>query len=426
MTVNGGTNSSHVLSLTRGTYGSSTQIILNGAARYSFFDIDFNGSVTFNGTPSELNLTATRFNGSVTFPSIVAGRLQLSQQTLTVPIVITSQTLILNETVNIPSSSVFTASGFEQTGQLPVYNNKFRVNLDFSVTKYLTYASTTRSTVNWPDFYVTGSVPGIVFGDNETYNFLTCSSMDTTGYTGGEIFGQLYVKTALVQSYTYPAPIDIVLPLSSSGTLTLNTTSINIFSDTNPTGNVNINIISPTLNVRAFYCVGQSVRSCSINLNSCIMTVREQFLVSTSNGPYPVNAGTSTIVLSNGFVILTLFGQTLNNLVINSGTYQIAASYIANISNAAQPATARFISNLTFGTFNLNGQAGALIAVNSGVNGTPRTLTKGTPWTLANSIDDGNNSGITFGETGNNQYLRVQDINGVYVPVASSAFFAFF
>jgi hypothetical protein len=44
-------------------------------------------------------------------------------------------------------------------------------------------------------------------------------------------------------------------------------------------------------------------------------------------------------------------------------------------------------------------------------------------WTLANSTDGGNNTGLTFGSTGNNGYLNVSYINGVTSGVLSTGNF---
>jgi hypothetical protein len=76
----------------------------------------------------------------------------------------------------------------------------------------------------------------------------------------------------------------------------------------------------------------------------------------------------------------------------------------------------------TFGTFYVTGAAGTpktLTAIDDGyTEATQATLVKGSPWLVgANSVDAGNNTGLTFASGGGIDYLIISNINTTDAPI---------
>jgi hypothetical protein len=262
------------------------------------------------------------------------------------------------------------------------------------------------------------------YGDGFTPYF---SSLDTTGYTGGSITGAAYIANSLVQSSSYPAPFSVYgyEYTGSNNTFTLNSTSIISFFASFAYSTKTINITSSTLAISSSVYFPNG----TINLNSCVITLGTAFDTFNVSGA-TVNAGTSTITSQATNSLLYFGSNNIYNVVVASGTTRISAAYVNSLTNSSQPVTVQFFSNVTFGTFGLNGTAGNLVTVQSNTT-TPRTLTKSSSaWILGNSTDSGNNTGITFlgSGSGNNNYLNVSYITGVYTPAAGSTnkFFFFF
>ena len=394
----------------RGTYGSSIPI-------------------TFNGTGNNPRFDITTISGTITYSSASAiNSFQIYGSTFANPIIVTCNGVSFSSTVNIPSSSVFTVNA---TGTAyytaygasdPIFTNKFTVNINATTTGTVYIYSDTSGisdTVNAPDVYLSGS-SAVVFNDSSYSGYTPYfSSLDTTSYTGGSITGAAYIANSLVQSPSYPAPFSILLYqyTGSSSTFTLNSTSISDFF--NPGLNKTINITSSTLAISGSGGLNFYVSAGTVNLNSCVITLGTAFgtfNVSTAT----VNAGTSTITSQATNSILSFGSNNIYNVVVASGTTRIISPYVNSLTNSSQPVTVEFASNVTLGTFGLNGTAGNLVTVKS--NGTTvRTITKSSPWDLGNSTDSGNNTGITFlgSGSGDNNYLDVSYIDGVYVPVAT-------
>jgi hypothetical protein len=398
------------------TYGSSIPITFNGiGSNVRFVNTSISGTVTFSSASA---INALIFLGSATF--------------FANSIVVTCNSVYFDSSINIPSASVFTVNA-TGTANYNAYSaadvtftNRFTVNINATTTGTVYIYSDTivvSNTVNAPDVYLTGS-SAVVLDSSSGGGFgATFSSFDTTGYTGGSISGQAYIANSLVQSSSYPAPFNISVYqyTGSSSTFTLNSTSIVSFSN----GVKTVNITSSTLAISTIF----SFTAGTLNLNSCAITLGTAF-GNFNVGGATVNAGTSTITSQATNSFLSFGSNNIYNVVVASGTTRISAPYINSLTNSSQPVTVQFFTNVTFGTFGLNGTAGNLVTVQSNTT-TPRTLTKSSSaWILGNSTDSGNNTGITFlgSGSGNNNYLNVSYITGVYTPAAGSTnkFFFFF
>jgi hypothetical protein len=391
-----------------GTYGSSIPITFNGTgSNVRFVDATINGTATFSSASA---INALVFFGPTTF--------------FANSIVVTCNSVYFDSTINIPSASVFnlnatgTANYSAYSAADVTFTNRFTVNINATTTGTVyIYSDTTvvSDTVNAPDVYLTGS-SAISLDSSAGGGFgATFSSLDTTSYTGGSISGQAYIANSLVQSPSYPAPfyVSVYQYTGSSSTFTLNSTSIAYFSN----GVKTVNITSSTLAISSsFYAT-----ACTVNLNSCVITLGTAFDTFNVSGA-TVNAGTSTITSQATNSFLSFGSNNLYNVVVASGTTGISSPYVNSLTNSSQPVTVKFFTDVTFGTFGLNGTAGNLVTVQSN-NTTPRTLTKSSSaWILGNSTDSGNNTGITFlgSGSGNNNYLNVSYITGVYTPAAGS------
>jgi hypothetical protein len=103
--------------------------------------------------------------------------------------------------------------------------------------------------------------------------------------------------------------------------------------------------------------------------------------------------------------------------VIGNNTFQSFESL-----SAAGSVTFIFGETSTFGSFNMSGAPGNLKTLTAGdggyIPGTQATLIKGSPWLVgANSIDDGNNTGLTFASGGGIDYLVISNIATTDTPI---------
>jgi hypothetical protein len=103
--------------------------------------------------------------------------------------------------------------------------------------------------------------------------------------------------------------------------------------------------------------------------------------------------------------------------VIGNNTFQSFESL-----SAAGSVTFIFGETSTFGSFNMSGAPGNLKTLTAGdggyIPGTQATLIKGSPWLVgANSIDDGNNTGLTFASGGGIDYLVISNIRTTDTPI---------
>jgi hypothetical protein len=104
-------------------------------------------------------------------------------------------------------------------------------------------------------------------------------------------------------------------------------------------------------------------------------------------------------------------------IVIGNNTFQSFESL-----SAAGSVTFIFGETSTFGSFNMSGAPGNLKTLTAGdggyIPGTQATLIKGSPWLVgANSIDDGNNTGLTFVSGGGIDYLVISNIKTTDTPI---------
>jgi hypothetical protein len=399
ITKTGTSGEAGLFTLSGGTYGGSISII-------------------FNGTGNNVRFINTTINVTTTYGSASAiNSFIFSDSTFANAIIATCNGISFNNTINIPSASVFTvnANGTSSlspyTSYGPVFINIFTININATTTGTVYLWSNSYNPPKVPDVYLSGTSAIVLdneYGDGFPPYF---SLFDTTGYTGGNISGGAYIANSLVQSSSYPAPFSVYgyEYTGSNSTFTLNSTSIIGFSASFAYPTKTINITSSTLAISS----GVYFPNGTINLNSCVITLGNLF---NSFNVYAatVNAGTSTIISQATNATLSFGSNNIYNVVVASGTTRISAAYVNSLTNSSQPITIQFITNVIFGTFGLNGAAGNLVTVQSDTT-TVRTLTKSSPWNLGNSTDSGNNTGLNFlgSGSGNNNYLNVSYINGV-------------
>lgn len=146
--------------------------------------------------------------------------------------------------------------------------------------------------------------------------------------------------------------------------------------------------------------------------------------------------GTGTISLTSGSVKTFAGGGVQTYPTINQGgggTLTITGSNkFADITNtyaATGATTVQFVAGEVneFTAFNLTGLSLRVCTLKVQTFG-QTTLKKSTPWLVGlNSIDSGNNSGLTFANGGGIDYLNISYINGQGSSAAGSgSFFAFF
>jgi hypothetical protein len=200
----------------------------------------------------------------------------------------------------------------------------------------------------------------------------------------------------------------------ATGTFTLNSLSV---KDIVSNGSVQtLDVVSPTLTTDSI-----TLSSGVFKLNNCTISLRS-FATFSISGTGTIDAGTSTINLG-GSTTLSASTADFYNVNVMAGapsSAAISARYIQNLTNTVQPTTVNFTSNIIFGNFGLNGTAGNLVTVTASA---VRTLTKNSPWTLGNSVNSGDNTGLDFLliGSGNNNYLNVRRINGVFILPAVAA-----
>jgi hypothetical protein len=410
---------------------TSLTSITKTSSNTGFFSITggtYNSSIpfTFNGPINTVTFRNLTINGTVTFNNAINYNISINSSTFANPLTVTTGSVEFGGIVNLPAASVFNVNATNASlGSYPraystssdtVFNNIFTVNLTTNATDscYLDSGSTSYNilNINGPNLNLSGT--GVVNFNNEGF-FPWFNSVDTTQYTAGtSISGSAYIKSSLTQSPTYPAPFNVI----ATGDLTLNSTSIYTF-ETYTGINLTVNVVTQTLNAFDIF-----VRSGStINLNTCVLTIGIGYLYAGSfTVQGTINSGTSTIISTDstyGRNIVIPDNQDLYNLIV-AGSVTISARRINNITNSTQLKYVAFLTNITFGTFNLNGTSGNLVTV-AGSGFTQKTLTKSTPWTLGNSTNSGNNTDLTFGTSGNNNYLNISYINGVYTPVTTNS-----
>jgi hypothetical protein len=411
-----------------GTFGSSIPFI---------FAETYSGSVYF---------TNCTILGNITAPTVTIGNFNIVNATISSPITISSNSLTLQNatligvltatvnlgaaavglsgTVNIPSSSVITINNADNQvnyySTVTTFTNKFKINVnirpEFATGFVGLYSST--GVTNSPDFYISGSgtsTGGLYFGTEANPTTLYCSSLDISNYsnpTRDPVPGSVAVSNFLTQGTSSPR-VGLTFFNNQTGTVTINADYLYTITNYNLNTSITLNIISSALRVSNVFYLTELV---GLNLNSSTVTLPSNFTLSTTSTA-TVNAGTSTLILNGGS--LSMAGKRLYNVTIASGTSNyITANYINNITNSTQPVGVYFGSNVTFETFNLNGTSNNLVTVGS-TSTTQQTLTKSTAWTLANSTNSVDNTGITFGLTGNNSYLNLSHIKGTSTNIVT-------
>ena len=255
------------------------------------------------------------------------------------------------------------------------------------------------------------------------YGDITYGSGLTLSGTGSFSFYGTGTQTFTTAGKTITNSISIFNPSCNfnHGDAYLSTSGISVTFGTYNTQNYSISCSS-------FAGPGANIRT--INFGSSTLTFSSilNFLSATT---LTFNAGTSTINFSGSTAqTLNLGSQTYNNISFTgAGAKTILGSNTFNtLSNSVQPITVNWTAGTTqtFTNFNLSGTAGNLITNLSTIPGAQYTLKKSGTWNVgANSVDYGNNTGLTFSGSSQN-YLSFKDAFGSNLSSYLGNFFAFF
>jgi len=413
-----------------GTYPIGVTITINDSADIVFSNnATVNGPVNFVGPNTGIvEFRNSTINGVLTLSS--ASQLIIENSTVASVLTVTTTKLVFTSgTVNIPSTSVFTVNAVALQSSYEsgaTFTNKFRINLNAPTggTGTTSMFNTNSGSNNDPDVYLNGTgtygVDGVVFGNGVDINKCYFSSLDMTGYSvPGQIDGYVYIKNSLVQSANSVASVYMRTSPGQTGTLTLNASNIGVI-DPEGTSSLTIDVTSSSLKLGVY----NSNSGVNLKLNNCSVVLTG----SIRQGPGTIDAGNSTITLQ-GACQGIFSSDNLNNVIIGDVTSDpaypyLVSSYIKSITNSFQPVAVTFSGDTTFGTFNLNGTSGNLVTMRT--PGSTRTLTKHSAWNVGNSVDGGNNSGINFLSSGlgNNNYLSISNIIGVYTPAVTTRLFS--
>jgi len=474
------------LSLSSGTlWTHSSTLNLNGSITSSTINTNgtaISSNVVMNSSSGTLTLTSdfgqnnsTTNGGSFTFTT---GTINLAGYAWNCGTFVTgtgtlTRTLSFGSTgvVNVTSiatasvinvSSAVTPSYLVLTGTNPTFVLTGTTGVGTRTISW-TGSSWAGSTLSMPSLKVTGGSDTVVLsvGGTTTGNL---NLLDLTGFSGTFQYNT-------PASYTVSAYNSIIIPTgatgAASGSQTINITfipttgtySFGLGSITYPnqivsfptTGTAIYNQVGSTTS--AGYIYGGSSNG-SINFSGQISLNRS---LGTSSNPIvganlgsanltivgayitsPFNAGTSTIDLYSAPATNYLFyaaGLNLYNLrvvdfayyktIINANSFNSFETLSSALNSFGS--SVLFQSNCSFNTFNVNGTSSIILTLGSDTT-TQRTLTKNNAWTLDNSTDSGNNTGLTFlgSGSGNNAYLDVSYINGVVVETATGNMFLMF
>lgn len=299
-----------------------------------------------------------------------------------------------------------------------------------------------------------GNAP-IVYVTTGTYVFTInagagLDGLDFTGFTGTATFTsgtiiRLHAGLTLGTGMTVGTSAANVTFDATSGTnvITSNGVAVNhnwVFdgvggtwqlADAATLTNTNITLNSGTLNTNSKAVACTAFTSSSANtrvlaMGTTVLTFSSTFTVAGTVSSFSIT-GTGTISTATTFGAKTFAGggylgyPTLRQN--GSGSLSITGSNkFADVTNVVGVGTgalsfATGASN-EFTAFNLNGQSGALLTVNSSTFGTQTILRKATAWLVgANSTDGGGNTGLTFTVGGGVDYLNLSYINGLGLPV---------
>ena len=180
--------------------------------------------------------------------------------------------------------------------------------------------------------------------------------------------------------------------------------------------------ISLTGSVTRTLAIGSGTWTVSITSAAWDATVATNLTV-TGTGTLSFTAATSKVFVGGGIQTYPTINQGGNGVLTVQGNNKFA-----NITNTAL-GVVRFTGGTTneFVNFNLNGNSTTRLTLGSS-NTTQAILKKPSAWNVGvNSLDGGNNTGLTFAGT-NPDYLNISYINGQVVapPVTGSTNFLFF
>lgn len=244
-------------------------------------------------------------------------------------------------------------------------------------------------------FATTAATPIICNGDFKLGTGVTTSGANSISFAGRTSQAILSSGKTITQHITLNSP---------SGTLNLaDALSSNNITISAGTFNTNGYALSTT----TFSSSSTNIRA--VNLGSSAITC-SAITFYTSPELLTFNAGTSTITMTSTATFAG-GGKTFNNVVISASGTISGSNTFNTLSNSTQPITVTWTAGTTntFNNFNLSGTSGNLVTNLSSVPGQTYTLVKGSDWNVgANSVDQGNNTGLTFSGTSPN-YLSFKD-----------------
>lgn len=261
------------------------------------------------------------------------------------------------------------------------------------------------------DFTGTRStITNVILNISGNINLGTTASF-TTGTNPWNLAATSGSKTITTNGITITWP----LTKTGAGTYTLadNLLSTKSYNQTNGIfndGGFNSTFLSITL-------AGASARTMFINGN---MTCLSNWLASGSNAKF---IGSGVINMSSGSAISFTGGSfNYDGITLNQGGSGsltiIGNNRFYNISNTVQPSTILFTGGSTniFSKFSLNGTVGNLITIGSTTT-TKAILKKPSSFIMgANSVDNGNNTGLIFANNIANDNISASYIQAMLTP----------
>jgi len=327
------------------------------------------------------------------------------------------------DTLLLNSSDTYTVSqGVSPVVSKYYVKNTATLNLGNSSSNISQIQTSNSATVNLNT--ATSSIVYLAIYDNSTINFNT-SSVNVTSQLNFE-YGTTS-PTGIVNFNSSTPTINTISALfggvinfnSSTPTITGTLTSASVvdFGTSSPTIN-NIRVTNDAIcyirSGSAVNCTGTMVFEGNAYLDATNATFSVNNLTNQTSYNTSIYTG-STVNLSG---ILNDNFSSFNNIVVKSSAVTIGAYYIENLSNTVAPSTVKFSTPVKISNFNLQGTLGNLVTVTSS-DTAQRYLMKPSAWNVgSNSQNLGNNFGINL-SAGTNDYLNFSYIIGIDTSLAN-------
>lgn len=345
---------------------------------------------------------------------------------------------------NLAGTNGFAANGWAtSSGGTPAVNN-FPLAQDTAVvdnssagTGWTSYAST--FTIGTLDMSARTSAFNINFaaGNVQFTGSFLCGSGNTFTTNTADAIVFVGSGSATLQSSGKSINHDLVIGCRTGGSVTLsdalslNISSCSLFIDSGSFNSAGYAMTLGTLDAsRTSFTKVITLGTSSVTILSggTALTLNNTGLTFSNPSSTITFTGTSSITLAGN-------GNTFGTVVIanasSSSTFTITGSNTFTTLSSTRTVAYSLLftggTTQTFTNFNVSGSSGALVTIGS-TNTTQVTLQKYSAWNVgANSVDGGNNVGLSFTGT-SPDYLSISRITGVVLSVAASTgnFLVFF